>query len=65
VRRRSEAAIEVDLTDQECAILEPLIPSAKPEGWPHATNMHEVINTILYLNRTCGQWRALLHEFGA
>jgi putative transposase len=52
-----------DLTEQEWAILEPLIPPAKPGGHPRTTDIREVINAILYLDRTGGQWRALPHEF--
>src|SRR5260221_1987737 len=52
-----------DLTEKEWAILEPLIPPAKPGGHPRTTDMREVINAILYLDRTGSQWRALPHEF--
>src|SRR6266571_4403016 len=52
-----------DLNEQEWAILEPLIPPAKPGGHPRTTDMREVINAILYLDRTGCQWRALPHEF--
>ena len=52
-----------DLTEQEWAMLEPLIPPAKPGGHPRTTDIREVINAILYLDRTGGQWRALPHEF--
>src|SRR6266702_1396402 len=52
-----------DLTEQEWAILEPLIPPAKPGGHPRTTDMREVINAMLYLDRTGSQWRALPHEF--
>ena len=38
-----------DLSEQEWAILEPLIPPAKPGGHPRTTDMREVINAILYL----------------
>ena len=48
---------------QEWAILEPLIPPAKPGGRPRTTDMREVVNAILYLDRTGGQWRALPHEY--
>ncbi len=41
-----------DLTEKEWAILEPLIPPAKPGGHPRTTDMREVINAILYLDRT-------------
>ena len=52
-----------DVTDNEWRILEPLIPPAKPGGHPRTTEMREVINAILYLDRTGSQWRALPHEF--
>ena len=43
-------------------ILQPLIPPAKPGGRPRAVDMREVINTILYLNRTGCQWDMLPHD---
>jgi putative transposase len=49
--------------EREWAMLEPLIPPAKPGGHPRTTDMCEVINAILYLDRTGCQWRALPHEF--
>lgn len=52
-----------DVTDEEWAILEPLIPPEKPGGRPRTTEMREVINAIFYLDRTGGQWRALPHDF--
>lgn len=52
-----------DLTDQEWAILEPLIPRAKPGGHPRTVEMREVINAILYVLRTGCQWRALPRDF--
>jgi transposase len=51
-----------DLTDQEWAILEPLLPLAKPGGRPRTSDLRAVINAILYLDRTGGQWRALPHD---
>jgi len=52
-----------DLTDEEWKVLEPLIPAAKAGGRPRTTDMREIINAVLYLNRTGAQWRALPHEF--
>jgi transposase len=52
-----------DLSDREWAILQPLIPPAKPGGRPRTTDMRAVINAILYLDRTGCQWRALPHDF--
>jgi putative transposase len=51
-----------DLTDDQWAILEPLIPPAKHGGRPRVINLREVINTILYLNRTGCQWDMLPHD---
>jgi len=52
-----------DLTDQEWAMLSPLLPLAKPGGRPRTSDLRQVINAILYLDRTGGQWRALPHDF--
>jgi putative transposase len=51
-----------DLTDEQWTLLEPLIPVAKPGGRPRSVDMREVINTILYLNRTGCQWDLLPHD---
>ena len=53
-----------DLTDEQWAILEPLVPAAHTQqgGRPREVNMREVINTILYLNRTGCQWDMLPHD---
>jgi putative transposase len=52
-----------DLSGREWALLEPLIPPAKPGGHPCTADMREVINAILYVDRTGGQWPALQHDF--
>jgi len=52
-----------DLSDQEWAILEPLIPAAKPGGRPRTVDMREVLNAIFYVDRTGCQWRALPRDF--
>lgn len=51
-----------DLTDEQWAILEPLIPPTKHGGRPREVSMREVVNTILYLNRTGCQWDMLPHD---
>src|SRR5712692_8447132 len=48
-----------DLTDEQWAILEPLIPPAKHGGRPREVNMREVLNAIIYLNRTGCQYDLL------
>lgn len=62
-RELSPQGYPSDLNDQEWTILEALIPPAKPGGRPRTTDTREVINAILYLDRTGGQWRALPHEY--
>ena len=64
--RSSEArkAYPTDLTDEQWAIIEPLLPAAKNRygGRPREVSMREVVNTILYLNRTGCQWDMLPHD---
>jgi putative transposase len=55
-------AYSTDLTDAQWAIIEPLIPASKHGGRPREVNMREVINTIMYLNRTGCQWGMLPHD---
>jgi len=54
-----------DLTDEQWAIVEPLIPPAKQSprgGRPRQVDMREVLNTIFYLNRSGCQWEMLPHD---
>jgi putative transposase len=50
-----------DLTDEQWAIIEPLIPSSHV-GRPREVSMREVLNTIFYLNRSGCQWDMLPHD---
>lgn len=51
-----------DLTDAQWAIVESLIPPAKAGGRPREVNMREIVNAILYLNRSGCQWGMLPHD---
>src|SRR4051812_50196371 len=53
-----------DLTDQQWAIIEPLIPVSKV-GRPRTNDMREVLNAIFYLNRSGCQWDMLPHDLPA
>lgn len=57
--RQSGAGIPSNLTDEEWARLEPLIPDAKPGGRPRTTDMRAAVNAIFYLLRTASPWRYL------
>ena len=52
-----------DLADAEWAILEPLIPAAKPGGRPIKWTRRAILDGIFYLIRTGCQWRLLPREF--
>ena len=56
---RTREAYRTDLTDDQWAILEPLVPAARPGGRERIVNVREIINTILYLIRTGCQWDRL------
>ena len=51
-----------DLSDGQWAIIDPLIPQAKHGGRPREVDMREVINAILFLNRSGCQWDMLPHD---
>ncbi|KJS39409.1 MAG: transposase [Rhodospirillaceae bacterium BRH_c57] len=48
-----------DLTDEEWALVEPLIPPAKRGGRQRTVNIRKVLNGIFYVLMTGCQWRAL------
>jgi putative transposase len=52
-----------DLTDEQWKLIEPLLPSAKPGGRPRKTELREIFNALLYVNRSGCSWRMLPHEF--
>src|SRR5262245_39226413 len=52
-----------DVTDEQWAVLEPLIPPSKG-GRPRKADMRRVVNGIFYRNRAGCQWRMLPRDFG-
>lgn len=48
-----------DLTDEEWALIEPLIPPGKSGGGKRRVNMREVVNGLMYVLSTGCQWRAI------
>ena len=54
-----------DLTDAQWAIVEPWLPAAhhtEEGGRPRELDLREVLNTLLYLNRSGCQWDMLPHD---
>lgn len=54
-----------ELSDREWAILEPLLPPAKPGGRPRSVSLRVILNGIFYLLRSGCQWRMLPRTFGS
>jgi putative transposase len=52
-----------DVTDAQWAILEPLIPAAKPGGRPQEIARREIVNGIFYVLRSGCPWRMIPHDF--
>ena len=52
-----------DLTDAQWAVLEPLLPAAQTRGGPRRTDLRAVVEAILYLLRSGGQWRLIPSDF--
>ncbi len=48
-----------DRTDQEWALVEPLIPPAKPGGGKRRVDMREVVNGLMGILSTGCEWRYL------
>jgi transposase len=57
--RREGLRYDSDLTDEEWALVEPLIPPAKRGGRKRAVNVREVLNAVFYVLWTGCQWKAL------
>jgi putative transposase len=54
-----------ELTDEQWAIVAPMIPPAQQNprgGRPRTVDRREVLNTLLYLNRSGCQWDMLPHD---
>jgi putative transposase len=52
-----------DLTDAQWGLIESLIPKPKRGGRPRTTDVRQVVNAILYLNRSGCAWRMLPIDF--
>jgi putative transposase len=52
-----------DMTEEQWDLLRPLLPKPSKRGRPRKVDLREIVNAILYLNRTGCQWRNLPHDF--
>jgi len=58
------ASYPSDLSDREWALLEPLLPAAKPGGRPRSVKLRRILNGVFYLLRSGCAWRYLPREYG-
>ena len=52
-----------DLTEAQWRLVEPLLPPAPGGGRPRIIDLREVVDAILYVDKTGCPWRALPHDF--
>ena len=60
---KSRRSYPTDLSDEEWAILQPLVPEAKLGGRPRAHHTRELLDAIFYVLRGGCAWRLLPHDF--
>ena len=52
-----------DLTDEQWAVIEPLLPAPKGRGRP-PSNRRRIVNALLYMARAGCSWRLVPRDFG-
>ena len=50
-------------TNDQWALVEPLLPPAPTGGRPRKTSLRDVLDAVFYITRTGCQWRYLPHDF--
>lgn len=60
--RSSAVPYPSDLTDQQWALIEPMV-AVRPGGRPAIHPRRRIVEAILYVNRTGCSWRQLPHDF--
>lgn len=67
MKRKAKAQVRkaypTDLTNEQWAVLEPHLPGPASRGAPRVVDLREIVNALMYLNRTGCQWRMLPHDF--
>jgi putative transposase len=51
-----------DLTDEQWAVIQPLLPKASKVGAPQTVDRREILNAIFYVNRSGCSWRSMPHD---
>jgi len=63
LKSREKKRYTSDLTNAQWAIIQPLIPPAKPGGRPREANIREVLNGIFYRLKNGCSWENLPKDF--
>jgi putative transposase len=61
-RMNPRPSYPTDLNDREWAVIQHLVPEAKPGGRPEAYSKREILNAIFSLLRSGCSWRMLPHD---
>ena len=62
-QKQKRKKYDTDLTDEQWALIKPLIPPPKQGGRPRTTDVREVVNATFYISRSGCQWRMLPNDF--
>lgn len=62
-KRRNAVTYSTDLSDRQWALIEPLLPKAKPGGRPRKVDIRRVVDAILYLVKNGCLWANLPSDF--
>jgi putative transposase len=60
---KTRRSYSTDLSEEEWAIPQPLVPQAKPGGRPRTHQTRELLDAIFYVVRSGCAWRLLAHDF--
>src|SRR6266446_4653380 len=52
-----------DISREQFKKIAPLLEGARKRTKPRTVDLYDVFNALLYVNKTCCQWRALPHEY--
>jgi transposase len=59
----SDRGYPSDLTDEQWAVIEPLVPAVRSGGRPEKHTRRRIVEAILYVVRSGCSWRQLPHDF--
>ncbi len=61
-KRTEGGGYPTDLTDEQWAVLAPLLTRRVGPGRPPTVSLREIVNTLLYIKQTGCPWRYLPHD---